>query len=479
LTREKIKIDQELQILINCITNDRFLQEIIPIVRSTYFKLGYSKLLWQWIQEYFENFACAPKKDITNIYKQKYAMLKDDDESNDAIKLFLSNLSKKYEEYSDINNIDFLLKESIHYLAIRSGEILKEKIEDALLSNDKDKLENAISSYKRVEKPTGQGIDLLHDHNKILEALTKERNVLLTYPGAVGNVIPPICRGDFMAFFGPAKRGKSYFLWDSSELLMSQANKVIFIPLEMNESAIIKRVWPSIIGQPLYDRDVRSAHFEDDGNGKFDIVQDSKFIKGASLDNIEDMQKKLRRLYRKGRIKIIPMVGATCQMIESICDNLYYYENFIPDAIVIDYADYMEAGGKYTDNRDRINKIWKGLRDLANERNIAIITASHTEKKTFNEDIKTSQASEDIRKINHVTLAVSLNATDKENENNIIRLGMMEIREGRHIADQAVVLQCLDLGRPCIDSKMKKEVNGYNNSEEKKQYRRKFSKDDV
>lgn len=171
MTREKIKLDAEVSILINCITNDRFLQEMIPIIRTNYFKLSYSKIIWKWIKEYFENYSCAPKKDITNLYKQKYALLKEDSDEDDAIKLFLSNLSKKYEEYSEINNIDFLLKEAENYLAIRSGELLKEQIEDAILSNNKNKLESCISSYKRVEKPTGQGIDLLHDHNKISNAL--------------------------------------------------------------------------------------------------------------------------------------------------------------------------------------------------------------------------------------------------------------------------------------------------------------------
>ena len=128
--------------------------------------------------------------------------------------------------------------------------------------------------------------------------------------------------------------------------------------------------------------------------------------------------------------------------------------------------------------RDKINTVWKGIRDFANERDIAMITASHTEKHTFESDIKTSQASEDIRKINHVTLAVALNATKKENENNIIRLGMMEIREGRHITDQAVVLQCLDIGRPCIDSRLKNDViltkiDNTEDDEEENDYKRK------
>ena len=475
MIREKISLDIERKILILLITNTRFCQEVLPMIRGQYFKASYSREVHKWVSTYFEQFSEAPGKHIKDIYLNNKLSLQDDEELNDALSIFLQSLSKSFEDEETIGNIDFEIKQCTNYLKLRALELLKENLEDEIGSNDPVKAEQLVSNFKRVEKPSGQGIDLLHDHNKILEALTKEHTEIIHFPGAVGTIIPPICRGDFMSFFGPAKRGKSFWLWYSSEIAMSQGNKVVYIPLEMNDTAIIKRCWPSITGKPLYNRTVNFAHFElDEDTNLYRIVQDSEEKEGFNLDSIEDMQKKLRRLYRKGRIKINPMIACTVQMIESMCDNLYYYENFVPDVIVIDYADYMEAGKKYTDNRDRINTIWKGLRDLANERNIAIITASHTEKKTFESDIKTSQASEDIRKINHVTLAVSLNASDKENHDNIIRLGMMEVREGRHIADQAVVLQCLDLGRPCIDSKMRKEVVGYNkNNEEKSAYRRK------
>jgi DnaB-like helicase C terminal domain. len=446
------------------------------MIRSTYFKTPYSKIVSKWVQEFFTQFSEAPNKHIKDIYlNNKLSLQENEEETNDAISLFLKSISKEYEN-TETTNIDFEIKTCVNYLKLQSLELLKEQIEDTIASNSPEKGEQLISNYKRVEKPTGQGIDLLNDHNKILEALTKEHNEIITFPGAVGNIISPICRGDFMSFFGPAKRGKSFWLWYSAEIAMGQGNKVIYIPLEMNDTAIIKRCWPSITGQPLYKRTIHSAHFEANEDSKYSIEQDEKELDGVNLESIEDMQKKLRRLYRKGRIKIIPMVACTVNMIESLCDNLYYYENFIPDTIIIDYADYMEPGKKYTDNRDRINTIWKGLRDFANERNVAVITASHTEKKTFDSDIKTSQASEDIRKINHVTLAVALNATDKENTDNIIRLGMMEVREGRHITDQAVCLQCLDLGRPCIDSKMAKDVSGYDKKiEEKHTYKRKLN----
>jgi hypothetical protein len=472
MVREKIESGFERKILTLLITNTRFCQEVLPMIRSSYFKASYSREIHKWVDKFFSEFSCAPKQHIKDIYLNNKLSLQDDEETSDNISLLLKSLSKSYEESENVN-ISFEITQCINYLKLRALELLKDQLEDSIASNDPTKAESFVSNFKRVEKPSGQGIDLLHDHNKILEALTKEHNEIITFPGAVGTIIPPICRGDFMSFFGPAKRGKSFWLWYSAEIAMGQGNKVIYIPLEMNDTAIIKRCWPSITGQPLYKRIIHSAHFEANEDGKYSIEQDEKEMDGVNLENIEDMQKKLRRLYRKGRIKIIPMIACTVQAIESLCDNLYYYENFIPDTIIIDYADYMEPGKKYTDNRDRINTIWKGLRDFANERNVAIITASHTEKKTFESDIKTSQASEDIRKINHVTLAVALNATDKENTDNIIRLGMMEVREGRHISDQAVCLQCLDLGRPCIDSKMRKDVIGYENkNEEKRNYKR-------
>ncbi len=173
---------------------------------------------------------------------------------------------------------------------------------------------------------------------------------------------------------------------------------------------------------------------------------------------------------------MFPTEPLSCAGVEMILDNLYYYENYSPDMVVIDYADYMipDHNFKNNDNRNIINNIWTGLRRLALKKNIAIVTASHTAKVTFDTDIKTSHASEDIRKINNVTMAIGLNQTIKEKEKNIMRVGLMEIREGRKTSEQAVVLQCLDLGRPCIASKMRNEVQfDAEENEEKQQYARK------
>ena len=92
------------------------------------------------------------------------------------------------------------------------------------------------------------------------------------------------------------------------------------------------------------------------------------------------------------------------------------------------------------------------------ERNCLIVSASQTEKGTFDKDIKEGSASEDIRKISHITSGLALNQTKDERKNGIMRVAQVVTREGETSYDQAVVLQCLDIGRPCIDSKLKNEV---------------------
>lgn len=472
MTIEKLNMDSERKVITNLITSDRFCKEIIPICKSSYFDTSYAKEVSKWVIEYYSQYKKAPGKDIKAVYESKKE-INIETETKDSIYVFLKNLSKHYED-SIANNIDFEIIEAVKYLKLRSLEIHNETIEDCLQNKDVEKGEQAIANFKRVEKGLGQGVDLLRDTDKVIDALITENNEIIKFPGAIGQIIPPVSRGDFISFFGPAKRGKSFWLWYCAEIAMYQGCKVLYIPLEMTEGEIIRRSWPSITGKPLYKKTIYSAHFDYDEESKlYTIVQDKEEKDGFDIESVHNIQNKLKRIYRKGRIKIVPMIGATVEMIETTCDNLYYYENFSPDVIIIDYGDYMEAGKRHIDNRDRINIIWKGLRDLALKTKRAIITASHTEKKTFNSDIKTSQVSEDIRKINHVTAAIALNASEKEKENNIIRLKLMEVRQGRHTSEQAIVLQCLDLGRPCIDSKLKSEVSGYKSLEEKDDYNRK------
>jgi hypothetical protein len=452
------------------------------MIRSQYFKASYSKTIYKWCNDFFNEFSVSPQSHIKDLYLNNKLSIQDDEE-NDNIALLLKSLSKNYEE-TENTNVDFEIMQCVNYLKLRSGELLKEQLEDALATNDSKKIESIVTNYKRVEKPSGQGVDLLKDTEKVKTALLNEKDTLFRFPGTLGELIGPINRGDFACFFGPAGRGKSQWLWYTSETAMKEGCKVLLFTLEMTENEILKnRAWPSISGYPKINKTIYSAKFEENEDGKYSIEQVEKYKEAPNIDDIEKIQKKLRRLYRKGSIKIIfPTDMLTVEDIDSTLNNLYYYEDYVPDIVVIDYADYMapSRGFKSNEYRQTINNIWKGLAALRLKKNIAIITASHTEVKTFNTDIKIEHSSEDKRKNNHISIGIALNQTEKEQDENVMRVAMTKMREGRKTSNQAVCLQCLDLGRPCIDSKMRKDVVGYENkNEEKREYKRRNLKDDI
>jgi len=197
-----------------------------------------------------------------------------------------------------------------------------------------------------------------------------------------------------------------------------------------------------------------------DAVGRFNEVEEIE-KKGIDISRVEEYQKKFRRRFRKGDIRIISMPSGSASIsdIANQLDNLEHYENYIAEVVVVDYMDLLipEKGfkGEY---RHQLDNIWKAGRRLAMEKNILLVSASQTEKGTFGKDIAEGSASEDIRKISHITSGLALNQTKEERKNGIMRVAQVVTREGETSYDQAVVLQCLDIGRPCIDSRLRNEV---------------------
>lgn len=130
-------------------------------------------------------------------------------------------------------------------------------------------------------------------------------------------------------------------------------------------------------------------------------------------------------------------------------------DGFIPDVIIIDYADLLVAEGK--EFRHQQNEIWKGLRTLSQEKGQPlVITATQADAKSYEADrLKLSNFSEDKRKYAHVTAMYGLNQ-DKENREKkigIMRINEIVIREGEFSStNEVTVLQNLKRGMPHISS---------------------------
>ena len=69
--------------------------------------------------------------------------------------------------------------------------------------------------------------------------------------------------------------------------------------------------------------------------------------------------------------------------MEQCLDDWEAREGFVPDVIVIDYADLLEADGKSTEFRHKQDSIWKGLRAMSQKRHALVLTATQADAASY------------------------------------------------------------------------------------------------
>jgi replicative DNA helicase len=450
-------MSQERTIITMMIVSDEFLNQIAPVLKPKYFKSKYTQIVSEWVLEYWNQYRQAPQKNIQTIYQNKLQYIRDEDET-ETVMHFIKKLSEDWVKQAIIQNIDFQINNTIQYLKIRSLELLSEDINQAVSLNDPIQGEQVITQYNRIEKSGVESIRILKDHEKIKEAFTNESEIVFRFPGVLGDICGDFLRGDLAAFLAAPKRGKSWWQWVLASMAMQSHARVVFFSLEMTERQVLRRAWCSLEGKPKKDMTVKIPYFEKQ-NDKYRVMMKEKKMKGIDVSKIQERQNKLKMHFRGGDvlIKVMPANAVTISTIEMELDNIIYYDDFIPDIVIIDYADNIKPSikGEY---RHQIDNIWKELRRIALDKNMLVVTASQTNRGAINQDADRSHIAEDIRKLAHVAKLIVLNQSKDEKMNNIIRVGSLAERDGPEIMREARVIYCYEIGQPYIDSRYKSEV---------------------
>ena len=90
-------------------------------------------------------------------------------------------------------------------------------------------------------------------------------------------------------------------------------------------------------------------------------------------------------------------------------------DGWLPDVIVIDYADLLAAESSRTEGRDTINGTWKALRALSQELHGLVVTATQSDANSATTGLLTrANFSEDKRKFAHITGMNGLNQNNEE-----------------------------------------------------------------
>ena len=454
MKREKIDLLNEKDILVGLIVSDEFCKEISLIIDIKDLQVDYSRVIVSWIKPYFEEFGKAPKTDILKLYRSHISEISNESLQNNI----LTFIEKLDEKYNSKRNDAYAIQEAIKYLKSRNLQNLSQDIEAYITSGDIDKAESLITRYRKVEKESGESVDLLNDADIVRESFTEEQDKLFSFNGAYGRLVGDIHREDFVAFLASMKVGKTFTLIDCGIEALKNGLNVVMFSLEMSRTNMIKRVWKSLSGQVTEDVEITVPEFVQEGE-KYRVEEKIVHKKASSILEVEKKQKSLKRLFRGGNLKIFaePAYSMTVEKLETKLDDLNH-NGFIPDVIIIDYADIMLPSNSRLDYRNQLDDIWKRLRAMAQKRKCAVFTASQASRGAINKEATADMISEDIRKLAHVTSMVSISKDEYCKNHSLAMFSQLAVREGEPITERVIATQCLSLGRPVLDSHWKKDV---------------------
>tara|TARA_Y100000296_G_C5169810_1_gene256662 strand:+ start:1311 stop:2678 length:1368 start_codon:yes stop_codon:yes gene_type:complete len=453
-----IDVKIEKQIVTGMIMSTEFLEGIVPIFREQLQAPATNKVA-TWCATYFKQYGQAPKRHIKDIFKQHSKSLPDEDKF--LIEEFLDRLSKKF-KVSKSFNATYILDIAEEYLRTIALEELHNRLGTAIDNGAVTKGENIIKKFERAARPETKGIDPF-SNEAILKAFDDDAgDKLFRFPGVLGDTVGDFEREYLAAFFGIRGTGKTWWLLWTGLLAVFHGYNVVFVSLEMSEKQIVKRIHQYLNAKPTNKPKGRTEipEFcdEEDEDGEVTTVfkkqRRKQLTMRTAMSKMVDIDESS---LIKANFKLItyPSGYASVSDLKAHLHNMEYYEDFVPDVIITDYADKFkpEIDGEM---RHKIGSIWKAHKALAQERKCLVLTASQTNTARTGKDIGVGSAAESMEKENEPDILIALNQNPIQKKQGLMRTCLTKHRHNEYdIIKEIYITQCYSIGRPYLDSKVK------------------------
>ena len=165
-------------------------------------------------------------------------------------------------------------------------------------------------------------------------------------------------RGELGAVIAPSGFGKSFFLVNLACAAAAQGLSVVVYTLELNE-----RYWAN---------------------------RCDAWFTGIKIDELQFNKEKIQQKISEKRPRIIikgyPTKSASVMTLRNHIAKLKL-RDFIPDLIIVDYADLMRSAKNYESKRFEQESVYEDLRGLAQEANVPCWTASQTNRTAIDDDV--------------------------------------------------------------------------------------------
>lgn len=515
----------ERRIITGLIVSTEYLERIHQFWNPTFLESPEIRVVASWCIKHFEEYKTAPDTNIQDIYLEQLKNGKVSKSDGQYIEELLDDLSEEHGRGTKFNaaylydqTIQYFKSQELEQHNRQVQNLIdRGEIEDA------EKL--ALSYKPTILEDKEIGLELSSEEAmaRMERAFLETYQPVVSYPGALGEMLNPhLIRGGFVTFLAPEKRGKSFLLLDiAMRGIRQKANVAYFEAGDMTEAQVLRRIGMYIaqrsdkemncreryrpVGDCLFnqndtctrpdrncDHGIHEYEKADLGMFKKDPMPilidwyekypdyepcDSthcterkgvvwiKKVKRCRPLTGEQAAKKLHQFFGKykRRFKLTTYSAGTLTVSEMkrVLNAWEKRDGFIPDIIIVDYADILSADdGKTSEFRHRQDHVWKSLRGLSQERHALVISATQADAASYTKGrLSLSNFSEDKRKLAHVTAQYGLNQDPDgvEKSIGILRVNEIVVREGAFSPNNEVcILQDLAVARPFLESFVKR-----------------------
>lgn len=415
---------QEDLLIILCFDNERA-RTLAGLLKPGYFDAIYARIV-EIVIRYIQQFNDAPGDALPTL-------LDPITDKGDAVAVAtlktLQNLFQSREQVNAKYTID-RLHAFIRRQVLREG-IIAASMElqgDAVADDKIDEAERILLDALRQRVEVFKPGTSLGDADEVLKFLDITNDY--SFPTGISELdarqAGPV-RGGLHLFIAPAKAGKTAWLCHLGKMAMMNRTRIVHISLEMSEPRVIGRYMQGLFSvAKRNESSTRTDWTLDDLNRFVELIQtthtpslslDAVDIKQQLRQRIKRMENRLNRI----KVKSFPTGTLTIGELSAYLDLLADSEGFVPDLILLDYADLMRFDGR--DFRIALGNLYKDLRGIAGERDVAIATVTQANRQSSRAGRTTAEdVAEDWSKVATADTVLTYASSFAEREMGLARI---------------------------------------------------------
>jgi replicative DNA helicase len=515
----KTETTVEKQVLTAFIVSNDLLHDFADMTKPEYFESSYIREVVRWTLDYYRKHQEAPRTYIQQIFDYKVADKKIEAPHAHLIEQLLTELSTQFEVQNDVN-VEYHAEIIEGYFKKRELEITLNHVRSLIDEDRVDDAEVTMVGYSKIARTFEDFVNPF-DEDVIRQTFEERNNDFFSFPGQLGEFLGGFERGWLVGLSGPFKRGKTWYAQEFAVQAMLSFRKVMFFSLEMSKKQMNERLYKRLTATgdeagayqyPIFDckynqtnrcmrpeRENRMGLNQAFEEGEWeeippDFIPNSPYQvctacrRSPDLDNLYFpavwYEQRRRPEYDERRIalklknlqmyfpylqyKCYPRFSANVEDIKRDLKMIEYLHNFIPDVIVVDYADILRPEDGLIDGFQKEDRTWIALSQLAMERNCLVVTPTQVTKAGQDAtQVGVKHQARWVGKLGHVDAMMALNQTEKEQNKGIMRISQIAHRHEKFSpSHNCIVLQNLDLGQPHLDSEIQRYEEQTNDEDE-------------